>query len=246
MDKFPKRFSLTSCGFIAPTHIEAIRQAGGEFVGLNTKEDCVVINSPNYLHYQHIKENLNKICLVEKPLVLKSEQAEELAQYDNVFTVLQLRYHPLLKEIKVEEMNYVEMDISVYRDEKYHQGWKGDESKSGGILFNLGIHYFDLLFYLFGRPVSWMCDDNERIATGIINGDKFHCTFRLSTNEERENQRRVFRINGTEYNFSKQDNLAYENLHKYVYEDLMQGKGVRAKDIVWLIKFLNDLKFASK
>ena len=54
------------------------------------------------------------------------------------------------KEIEVKEMNYIEMDIGVYRDEKYFSGWKGDEGKSGGILFNLGIHYFDILFYLFG------------------------------------------------------------------------------------------------
>ncbi len=241
-----KKFSLTSTGFIAPTHIEAIRDAGGEFVGLNTKEDCVVINSPNYLHYQHIKEHLDKICLVEKPFVINPEQAKEIAMHENVFCVMQLRYHPLLKSIKVEPMNYIEMDIGVYRDQKYFDGWKGDEEKSGGILYNLGIHYFDVLFQLFGRPISWMCDDEERIATGVINGEKFHCTFRLSVNEKREDQRRIFKINGVEYNFSKQDNLAYENLHKYVYEDLMQGKGVRARDIVWLIDFIDKLKLASK
>lgn len=240
------RFALTSTGFIMPTHVAAIRDAGGELVGLNTKEDCVVINSPNYLHYQHIKEHLNKICLVEKPLVINPEQAREIAMYENVYTVLQLRYHPLLKEVKVKPMNYVEMDIGVYRDQKYFDGWKGDEEKSGGILYNLGIHYFDLLFHLFGRPVSWMGDDCDRIATGVINGDKFHCVYRLSVNEKREDQRRIFNINGIEYNFSKQDNLAYENLHKYVYEDLMQGKGVKAKDIVWLISFIHDLKEKSK
>lgn len=241
-----KRFSLTSTGFIMPTHVDAIRDAGGELVGINTKEDCVVVNSPNYLHYQHIKEHLDKIVLCEKPLVINSEQARELAKYPNVFTILQLRYHPLLKNIKTEPMNYIEMDISVYRDQAYFDGWKGDPEKSGGILFNLGIHYFDLLFHLFGRPVSWMGDDQDRIATGVINGDKFHCQFRLSVNEKRENQRRIFKINGIEYNFSKQDNLAYENLHKYVYKDLMNGKGVRASDIVWLIEFLEKLKFASQ
>lgn len=240
------KFSLTSTGFIAPTHIEAIRQAGGELVGLNTTEDCVVVNSPNHLHYQHIKEHLDKIVLCEKPLVIDPEQARELAQYDNVFTVLQLRHHPLLKEIEVKDMNYIEMDIGVYRDDKYFSGWKGDESRSGGILYNLGIHYFDILFHLFGKPISWMGDDNDRIATGIINGDNYRCQFRLSVNEKIEDQRRIFKINGKEYNFSKQENLAYENLHKYVYEDLMQGKGVRARDIVWLIDFIDKLRFASK
>lgn len=238
------RFSLTSTGFIMPTHIEAIKQAGGELVGINTKEDCVVVNSPNYLHYQHIKEHLDKIVLVEKPLVIDVEQARELAQYDNIFTVLQLRYHPLLKEIKIEPMNYIEMDISVYRDDKYFSGWKGDESKSGGILFNLGIHYFDILFHLFGRPVAQIGDYDERTAMGVINGDKFHCQYRLSVNEKKENQRRIMKINGKEYNFSKKENLAYENLHKYVYSDIMIGKGVKAKDVLWLIEFIDKLKFA--
>lgn len=240
------KFSITSTGFILPTHIEAMRQAGGELVGINTKEDCVVVTSPNYLHYQHIKEHLDKIVLVEKPLVIDPFQAEELAEYDNIFCVLQLRYHPLLKEIKIEEMNNIEMDICVYRDEKYFKGWKGDESKSGGILYNLGIHYFDLLFQLFGRPVSCIGDYDDRTAMGIINGDKFHCQYKLSVNEPKETQRRIFRINGTDYNFSKQENLAYENLHKYVYQDLMQGKGVRPRDIVWLIDFISKLKIASK
>jgi UDP-N-acetyl-2-amino-2-deoxyglucuronate dehydrogenase len=240
------KFSITNTGFIMPTHIDAIREVGGELVGLDTKEDCVVINSPNFLHYPYIKKYLDKIILCEKPLVINSEQARELAQYENIFTVLQLRYHPLLKEIKIEPMNYIEMDISVYRDEKYFSGWKGDEEKSGGILFNLGIHYFDLLFYLFGKPVSCIGDYDDRTAQGIINGDKFHCQYKLSVNEKRENQRRIFRINGKEYNFSKQDNLAYENLHKYVYQDLIQGKGVRAKDIVWLIEFIENLKLKSQ
>lgn len=241
-----KRFSYTSTGFILPTHIEALRQSGGEIVGLNTNEDCVVVNSPNYLHYQHIKEHLDKIILCEKPLVINSKQAEELAQYENIYTVLQLRHHPLLKEIEIKDKNEVEVDISVYRDEKYFNSWKGDEEKSGGILFNLGIHYFDLLFHLFGRPITYIGDLDDRTAKGIINGDNYNCQYKLSVDERQDNQRRIFKINGKEYNFSTKDNLAYENLHKYVYMDLMQGKGVKAKDVVWLISFIEKLKSVSK
>ena len=107
-------FSLTSTGFIMPTHIDAIMQTGGGITGLNTKEDCVVVNSPNYLHYRHIKEYLDTIILCEKPLVINSEQARELAEYDNIYTVLQLRYHPLLKEIEIKDMNYIDSDMDVY------------------------------------------------------------------------------------------------------------------------------------
>ena len=236
------RFSLTSTGFIMPTHIEAIRRAGGELVGLNTNEDCVVINSPNHLHYKHIKEHLDKIVLVEKPLVIDSKQAKELAQYDNIYTIFQLRYHPLLKKIKIKERNEIEMDISVYRDDKYFNGWKGDDEKSGGIMFNLGIHYFDILFHLFGKPISSVCDNDIRMAQGLISGANYRCLWKLSVNEKKDNQRRIFKINGKEYNFSAKDNLAYENLHRYVYKDLIKGKGVKAKEVAWLTEFIENLK----
>lgn len=234
------RFSFCGTGFIFPTHLKAIQEVGGEIVGLNTNEDCVSILTPNHLHYEHIRKYQDKkYVLCEKPLTINAKQCRELP--DNVYTVMQLRYHPLLKEIEVKDFNEIEMDISVYRDDKYHNGWKGNVKKSGGIIFNLGIHYFDILFQLFGKPTSASCEIIGRVAQGVIKGDKYNCIFRLSTDEKLGNQRRVFKVNGKEYNFSAKENLAYENLHKYVYQDLINGNGVKAKDVAWLISFIEKL-----
>jgi UDP-N-acetyl-2-amino-2-deoxyglucuronate dehydrogenase len=235
------KFSIIGTGFILPTHIEAIQKVG-TITGLNTDEDCVVILTPNDTHYkyalQHAKKR--KMVLCEKPITIRSIDAEDLSRYDNIYTVLQLRHHKFLKQMKGKN---IDMDISVYRDEKYYNGWKGDEMRSGGIMFNLGIHYFDVLFTVFGKPKKAnLTELTGKTAKGTIWGDKYTCNFQLSTKENRENQRRIFKVDGKEFNFSKKDNLAYENLHIEVYKDLVNGKGVKVKDMCWLIRFIENLK----
>ena len=210
--------------------------------------DCIVILTPNDLHFEMAMtaaEN-DKIVLCEKPLAINSEQVKILAEKPNIFTVLQLRYHPktqqLKKEIKQENKYEIEMDISVYRDEKYYQIWKGQKERSGGMLFNLGAHYFDLLLYLFGPANKVLTESlSDKTGTGIIEGDNYVCRWRMSTDEKRDNQRRVFRINGVSYNFSSKDNLSYENLHRYVYEDLLRGKGITPTQVLESTELIEKL-----
>ncbi|MCX6779486.1 MAG: Gfo/Idh/MocA family oxidoreductase [Candidatus Magasanikbacteria bacterium] len=134
------------------------------------------------------------------------------------------------------------MDISVYRDEKYYQSWKGQKERSGGVLFNLGIHYFDLLLYLFGQPRKIQTDFlDDQTGTGVIEGDNFICRWKVSTGERRDNQKRLFKINGVDYNFSSQDNLSYENLHRNVYQDLVKNVGITPKEASVSIKLVEDL-----
>ena len=182
------KFLIIGAGFIFPAHAQAIKEIGGQIVGVVDREkgentwidavkdtvaDCVVLLTPNDLHFKMAKLSAEqgKIVLCEKPLVIMEDQARILAQKKNIFTVLQLRHHPLVGEIKKaiseRQKDEVEMNIFFKRDESYANGWKGDKRRSGGFLFNLGIHYFDLLLYLFG--------DAEKIETkiikeGIING----------------------------------------------------------------------------
>lgn len=256
-------FSLIGAGFIMPRHAEAIYATDGKIIDIvntaysdekwreaveNPQVDCIVILTPNYLHFDIAMaavEN-NKIVLCEKPLTINSEQAQILSQKNNIFTVLQLRHHHLVKRLKSEinnNNNYkIEMDISVYRDEKYYQSWKGQNEKSGGLLFNLGIHYFDLLLYLFGEPIKCLTDAlDEKIGAGIIKGINYECRWRVSTDENQDNQRRVFKINGIDYNFSSKDNLSYENLHREVYQDLLKGKGVLPKEALRSIELVEKL-----
>lgn len=238
------KFSIIGTGFIMPRHAEAIYTLGGKIIDVvntgngrwqdawrlmvkNTSADYIVILTPNDLHAEMARAAVEagKIVLCEKPLATKSEDAKSLIGKP-VYTVLQLHYHPLVKKLKSEitsKKNYdVELDISVYRDAKYYKSWKGMTYRSGGVLFNLGIHYFDLLMHLFGEPekVS-LTEINDKTGVGTIKGKNYNCRFKISTDEKRENQRRVFKINGVDYNFSSQDNLSHENLHRFVYQDLV-------------------------
>jgi len=256
------KFSIIGTGFILLSHIQAIRDIKGEIREIindskdknawkemvkTTDADCVVLLTPNYLHYEMILEcaKNNKIVLCEKPLVINSKHCKELEPKENIFTVLQLRHHPLLKEIRAnikEGGNVIDMDISVFRDENYYKNWKGQKEKSGGVLFNLGIHYFDLLLYLFGeaREVKTEYLD-DKTGKGIIKGDNYTCNWQVSTDAKKEGQKRVFKINEVDYNFSSKDNLSFENLHKFVYEDLSNKKGITPKESLKSIELVEKL-----
>jgi UDP-N-acetyl-2-amino-2-deoxyglucuronate dehydrogenase len=254
------KFLLIGNEFIAPRHKEAIKNINGEIVDIidieddwkkaveNTNADCVVILTPNDLHFEMAKlsAECRKTVLCEKPLAIKSKQAEILSKYPNIFTVLQLRYHPdverIRSDIKERGKNEIEMDISVYREDDYYQCWKGQKERSGGVLFNLGIHYFDLLLYIFGDSKKVMLETlDDKTGTGTIEGDNYTCKFKISTDGERNNQRRIFNVNGNFYNFSSRDNLSYENLHRFVYSDLLNKKGVLPKEALKSIKLIEEL-----
>ena len=257
------KFLLIGDGFIAPRHKDAIKEIGGEIAGIidesrgenkwreeiqKTDAEYAVVLTPNDLHYQMAKfaaEN-GKIVLCEKPLAIKSSDAGILAKYKNVFTVLQLRYHPDILKIRAEaiksDKNEVEMDISVFRDENYYKCWKGQKERSGGVLFNLGVHYFDLLIYLFGEPIKAKVESlDEKTGTGTIEGENYMCKFRISTGEEKGKQKRIFKINGRQFNFSSKENLSYENLYGFLYRDLIDGKGISVKEAQKSISLIEKL-----
>lgn len=257
------KFILIGQGFISPTHRDAIISIGGmiiDEVGLrngmnswkkaikNPEADYVIILTPNDLHFEMALEaaKQDKIVLVEKPLCLSVFEAEELAKEKNIYTVLQLRYHPLAKKLKqnisIKKFYDIILDVSVYRDKTYYTDWKGQRERSGGILFNLGIHYFDLLIYLFGNVekgnVNFL---DDKTGEGTVKGQNYICRWRINIDEKKDDQRRKFIINGEGYNFSSKDNLAQENLHRYVYEELLKGKGIRAKEALPAINLIETV-----
>lgn len=253
-----KKFAVIGKGFIYNLHTQAISQIGGEIVNIvdessgsnawkeivkKTEADCVIILAPNYLHFEMAKfsAECGKIVLCEKPLTIKSEEAGILAKYLDIFTVCQLRYHPAVKKTKTEfkeDGQYqVEMDISVHRDEDYWKSWKGAEEKSGGILFNLGIHYFDLLLYLFGEPTEILTKSlSYKTGQGEISGKNYSCNWQISAEAPKDNQSRLFRINGVNYDF-----ITTENLHLYVYKDLLKGKGVTPQEALKSIELIEKI-----
>ena len=257
------KFAIIGTGFILRTHVQAIVKAGGMIIDVvneangedvwkemvaNTQADCIVILTPNDLHFEMVKfsaEN-RKIVLCEKPLAIKSEHGKILMNYPNVFTVCQLRCHSFVKElkskIKSNENYQIEIDISVHRDENYWNSWKGQRERSGGILFNLGIHYFDLLLYLFGKPIQLTTNFlSEKTGEGEIKGANYLCQWKISAKEPKETQRRIFKINGVNYNFSSKENLAYENLHFFIYQDLLKKRGITPKEAFSSIQLIEKL-----
>jgi len=259
-------FSIIGTGFIFDRHIKAIKEAGGEianivnnFNGKNhdwfdmvrtTQASHIVILTPNCMHFDMalFSKRFGKKVLCEKPLAINSDQVRMLSEFNGIYTVLQLRYHPLVEEIKkIKGKVKIDIDIAVYRDEEYFTSWKGKKTLSGGLLFNLGIHYFDLLLHIFGKAkkvkLKW-CD--ERMATGTIEGDRYVCEWKISAAATKEHQHRKFTVqteNGKKkvFNFSSQDNLSYECLHKQVYKDLIQGKGVTPADVLPVTELIEKL-----
>lgn len=272
------KFAIIGKGFIFPSHEKAIKAVGGEIVDVvdektdgpdawkdmvkKTIADCVVVLTPNDLHFEMSKFALEqgKFVLCEKPLVTNLEQIKMLVDKDKIFTVLQLRYHPLVELIKKEQLikegkHLVDMNIFFKRDdENYINGWKNQKNRSGGFLYNIGVHYFDLLLYLFGDAkkikVDKIYENNgshpEAEARGIIEGENFLCNWQVFINKKAPEtgeiiKKREYVINGTSYNFSSKDNLAEENLHRFTYEDFLRGKGVKPREALRSIALVDML-----
>ena len=141
-------------------HVEKLRRENGQHL------DYVTICSPNYLHDAHIRFALRvgaeAIC--EKPLVVNPWNLDPLQRLEDetgrrVCVILQLRLHPAIRELRrrvAEETRdgKYEIDLTYVtsRGRWYYQSWKGDEDKSGGVVMNIGVHFFDMLTWIFGRP----------------------------------------------------------------------------------------------
>ncbi len=264
------KFAIIGTGFIFRKHLQAILETGGTIVDVcdithgrgeewkkivkNPETDCVVILAPNYLHYPIAiaAVDAGKLVLVEKPLALKSEHVETLAKRKDIFVVQQLRYHPEVKrlEVKIDKAKHydIKMDISVYRDDHYFKGWKGDRELSGGPLFTLGVHYFELLLYLFGPALEVKMDQFDgKTGVGTIKGANYDCSWRVSVGAAiNDPWKREFIIDGKAINLSSKENLAEENLHQFVYRDLEKKQGVIPSDVLPVIKLIEQLYITYK
>jgi UDP-N-acetyl-2-amino-2-deoxyglucuronate dehydrogenase len=207
--------------------------------------DYVSICSPNYLHDSHVRMALRAqahvIC--EKPLVvnpwnLDALQAIEEETGSRVSTVLQLRLHPTLKEL-AETLRQrpagprMEVCLSYItrRGPWYDVSWKGSEEKSGGVAMNIGIHFFDLLLWLFG-PVQESAvhlRDARRMA-GLLELERARVRWFLSVEAAdlpagyQESGRAAYRsltIDGREMEFSE----GFTDLHTRIYEEVLAGRG---------------------
>ena len=211
----------------------------------NIKLDYISICSPNYLHDAHmrfaLRSGANAIC--EKPLVLNPWNIDKLIMAEEktkmkIFNVLQLRVHPsiikLRKEIlskKSDKKYEVELTYLTSRGNWYNTSWKGDESKSGGIATNIGVHFFDMLGWLFGsNQINQIHLLERNVASGYLEYENARVKWFLSSNKEflpheiKEKGQTTFRsitIDGKEIEFSS----GFTDLHTLVYKDILSGGG---------------------
>ncbi len=208
------------------------------------KIDYISICSPNYLHDSHIRYALRNgsdaIC--EKPLVLNPWNIDALNEIEQetghkVNTILQLRLHPSMIALKQkidtspEQIYDVDLTYITSRGNWYFFSWKGDIQKSGGIATNIGIHFFDLLIWLFGEVRNhkvFLSQPNK--ASGYIELKNARVRWFLSIDynnlptEIKLQQKRTYRcisINNTEVEFSE----GFTDLHTESYKKILDGKG---------------------
>lgn len=269
-----KTFALIGGGgYIGVKHMQAIKDVGGELIELvdihdsvgqidryfpnckystklTTKPNYVSICTPNFLHYDHIKEAISKGCNVicEKPVVLQSHQIDELKALANlkgvsINCILQLRLHPMVEEIKKamdDESNLVDLTYLTPRGDWYAKSWKGDKNKSGGLLFNIGIHLFDLLLELFGDVLEYKNYIKKDLKQGRLLMQDAVVFYQLSTSfRHTKEPYREFVINGNSFDLAK----GFTDLHTLSYERILEGKGfdiTEAKKSIQLIERINE------
>jgi len=224
--------------------------------------DYVSVCSPNYLHDAHIRFGLrigaDVIC--EKPLVLNPWNIDALLEIEKetggkVNTILQLRLHPviialrekILKGPKDKRYN-VNLKYITSRGHWYHTSWKGDMQKSGGIATNIGVHFFDMLMWIFGDvQANVVFDHGKETASGRLELERATVNWFLSIDaatlpeEVAKAGKRTFRtlsVDGDEIEFSE----GFTELHTLSYEAILEGKGFSLEENIKSIRLVHDLR----
>ncbi len=224
-------------------HFDKLKRTG-------TKIDYVSICSPNYLHDSHIRFALRHqaeaIC--EKPIVLNPWNVDALQEIENetgrkIYTVLQLRLHPKILELREKIMNGpkdkvydVDMTYITSRGNWYSISWKGDIQKSGGIATNIGIHFFDMLSWIFGEPKKNIVHVSEaHKAAGYLELKNARVRWFLSVDYDdipadvKQTRKRTYRsitVDGEDVEFSE----GFTDLHTMTYQEILAGRGFGLKE----------------
>lgn len=219
-------------------HIDKLRRGGSAV-------DYVSIASPNYLHDSHmrfaLRSGADAIC--EKPLVLNPWNIDGLKEIEadtgrKINTILQLRLHPAIIGLREKVRNAagdqkfdVDLTYITSRGSWYLQSWKGDEKKSGGIATNIGVHFYDMLHFVFGGIQENVVHlSGATKAAGYLEYERARVRWFLSVDvndvpeSERAKGKRTFRsiaANGEDVEFSD----GFTDLHTRSYEEILAGRG---------------------
>lgn len=221
-------------------HVDKLRRANHE-----NRIDYVSICSPNYLHDSHVRYALragaDAIC--EKPLVLNPWNIDGLLEIERdtgrrVHTILQLRLHPAIQALREQiraagrnTKHDVDLTYITARGQWYLRSWKGDVRKSGGIATNIGIHFFDMLHFVFGNLQENIVHlSTPQKAAGYLEYENARVRWFLSVDVNdvpeavRETGQRTWRsitVDGSEIEFSG----GFTDLHQRSYEEILAGRG---------------------
>ncbi|MCS6237833.1 Gfo/Idh/MocA family oxidoreductase [Shewanella baltica] len=277
-----KRFALIgTAGYIAPRHLNAIKDTGNDLivamdvndsVGImdmhfpesefftefedfaayvedealkGNRLDYISICSPNYLHAPQmkfaLKNGIDVIC--EKPLVLSSKEIDTLKLYEEKYgakvnSILQLRLHPSIIALREKVQNSpadqvfdVELTYMTSRGKWYLKSWKGVDEKSGGVATNVGVHFFDMLHFIFGDiKFNEVHYKDDQTVAGYLEYERARVKWFLSidANNLPENaiqgEKKTYRsimIGDEELEFSG----GFTDLHTQSYQNVLAGKG---------------------
>ncbi|WP_366656148.1 Gfo/Idh/MocA family oxidoreductase [Fodinicurvata sp. EGI_FJ10296] len=235
-------------------HVDKLRRDG-------QKIDYVSICSPNYLHDAHVRFALRSqahaIC--EKPLVLTPWNIDGLQEIEQeqgkkIYNILQLRLHPAIQKLREQvaaapdKVFDVDLTYLTSRGHWYFVSWKGDGHKSGGIATNIGVHFFDMLGWVFGdlqKSTVHIHDDD--VAAGYLEYKKARVRWFLSINADylpedcKSAGKRTFRsitIGDQELEFSE----GFTDLHTVSYQDILNGGGFGLSDARQCIQTVYDIR----
>jgi len=221
-------------------YVDKMRRSGD-----SKKIDYVSICSPNYLHDSHmrfaLRSGADAIC--EKPIVLNPWNIDGLIEIERdtgrkINTILQLRLHPAILEVRRRTLELardtkheVELTYVTARGHWYMRSWKGDVKKSGGIATNIGVHFFDMLHFVFGPlQANRVHLATETKAAGFLEYERARVRWFLSIDLEdvpeelRNGGQRTFRsitVDREEVEFSD----GFADLHERSYEEILAGRG---------------------
>jgi len=224
-------------------HIDKLKRQG-------VKVDYVSICTPNYLHDSHIRfalrQGANAIC--EKPIVLNPWNIDALAEIEKetgkrISTILQLRLHPTIIELKKQidsapkdKVFDIDLTYITSRGRWYFISWKGDTQKSGGVATNIGVHFFDMLSWIFGSVKSSVVHvSHPDKAAGYMELEKARVRWFLSVdyndipdNIKQKGQRtyRSICIADNELEFSE----GFTDLHTASYREILAGNSFGLND----------------
>ena len=298
-----KNFALLgAAGYIAPRHMQAIKETGNDLVaaldpydGIGIMDsnfpqasffteferfdrfvdkwhreeekriDYISIATPNYLHDAHIRFALKSGCdaICEKPLVLNPHNLDQLKVIENetgkkVNTILQLRLHPSIialkekvsKELEQNPNKVYDIDLTYLtsRGKWYFVSWKGDEAKSGGIASNIGVHFYDMLSWIFGEVKENIVHIKTPDAnSGTLVLKNANVRWFLSVNydyipeEVKAQGQSTFRsitVDGDEIEFSG----GFKDLHTTSYEEILKGNGFGLDDAYGSIDIVSQIR----